>query len=192
MAKSKAGGQVYQLKITLRHIRPPVWRRVRVKDCTLAEVHDIIQICMGWDDYHLHEFDIGGERYGDPRQWQDGFGGEMEVGNEGKVKLSQITAHGDKKFGYVYDMGDTWEHTIQVEKVLDAEAGVRYPRCVAGKRACPPEDCGGPWGYGDFLEALQNPKYERHEELLEWVGGEFDPEAFDVEAVNEELRPSGP
>ena len=85
-------------------------------------------------------------------------------------------------------MGDNWDHTIQVEKMLAAEPGVRYPRCIAGKRACPPEDCGGPWGYGDFLDAIQNPKHERHEEMLEWVGGEFDPEAFDIEAVNEELR----
>jgi hypothetical protein len=188
MAKSKAARQVYQLKITLRGIKPPVWRRVQVKDGTLAGLHDVIQTCMGWDDYHLHEFDIGGERYGDPRQWQDDFGGEMEVGNEGKVKLSQLVARGVKKFTYVYDMGDNWEHTLQVEKVLEAEPGVRYPRCVAGKRACPPEDCGGPWGYGDILDAIQDPSHERHAELLEWVGGEFDPEAFDTEAVNEELR----
>jgi hypothetical protein len=188
MAKAKADGQVYQLKITLRYVKPPVWRRVQVTDCTLAKVHDVIQTCMDWDDYHLHEFDVGEERYGDPQQWQDDFGGVMEVGNEGKVKLSQLVAQGVKKFTYVYDMGDNWEHTIQVEKVLDAEPGVRYPRCVAGKRACPPEDCGGPWGYADFLEAIQNPKHEQHEELLEWIGGEFDPEAFDVEAVNEELR----
>ena len=171
----------------LQHIKPPVWRRVQVKDCTLAKLHDIIQTCMGWDDYHLHEFDIRGERYGDPLQWQDDFGGEKEVGNEGKVKLSQLVGQGVKKFTYVYDMGDTWDHTIQVEKVLDAEPGVRYPRCTAGKRACPPEDCGGPWGYGDFLEAVQNPKHERHEELLEWIGGEFDPEAFGIEAVNKDL-----
>jgi hypothetical protein len=85
-------------------------------------------------------------------------------------------------------MGDNWGHTIQVEKVLDAGPGVRYPRCLAGKRACPPEDCGGPWGYADLLEAIQDPRHERHEELLEWVGGEFDAEAFDTEAVNEELR----
>ena len=188
MAKTKGSAQVYQLKITLRDIKPPVWRRVQVKDCSLVKLHDIIQTCMGWDDYHLHEFEIGGERYGDPRQWPDDFGGDLEVGNEGKVKLSQLAAGGIKKFSYVYDMGDNWDHTIQIEKVLPAEAGVRYPRCIAGQRACPPEDCGGPWGYGDFLEAIQDPRHGRHEELLEWVGGEFDAEAFDAEAVNEELR----
>jgi hypothetical protein len=188
MARSKTAGQVYQLKMTLQHIKPPVWRRVQVKDCTLAKLHDIIQTCMGWDDYHLHEFNIGDERYANPEQWQDDFGGDLEVGNESKMKLGQVFAGGFKKFTYVYDMGDSWEHLIQVEKVLDAEPGVHYPCCIAGERACPPEDCGGAWGYGDFLEALQNPKHERHEELVEWVGGEFDPEAFDVEAVNEELR----
>jgi hypothetical protein len=188
MAKTKGSAQVYQLKITLRDIKPPVWRRVQVKDCSLAKLHDTIQTCMGWDDYHLHEFEIGGERYGDPLQWQDDFGGDLEIGKEGKVKLSQVLAQGVKKFSYVYDMGDNWDHTIQVEKVLPAEAGVRYPRCVAGKRACPPEDCGGPWGYAGFLDAIQDPEHEQHEELLEWVGGEFDPEAFDIEAVNEDLR----
>jgi hypothetical protein len=113
MAKSKEPPQVYQLKITLKNIRPPVWRRVQVKDCTLAKLHDIIQTCMGWNDYHLHEFEIGEERYGDPLQWQDDFGGELEVKNEGKVKLGQLVARGVKKFAYTYDMGDTWQHAIQ-------------------------------------------------------------------------------
>src|SRR5262245_58148197 len=188
MARTKTAGVIYQLKISLQNTKPPIWRRVQVKDRTLARLHDLIQSCMGWDDYHLHEFEIGGERYGNPAQWRDGFGGELEVVNEGRVKLSQLVAQGVKKFRYVYDMGDNWEHMIQIEKVLDAEVGVRYPRCIAGARACPPEDCGGPWGYGEFLEAIQNPEHEQHEELLEWVGGEFDPEAFDTEAVNETLR----
>ena len=183
MAKAKASGIVYQLKITLRDIKPPVWRRVQVKDCTLNQLHDIIQTCMGWDGYHLHSFEIGGEQYSEPDP--DGM---METEDERKVKLSQIVAGGIKKFTYTYDFGDNWDHVVQVEKTLEAEAGVRYPRCIAGKRACPPEDCGGPWGYAEFLEAVSNPKQERHEELLEWAGGEFDPESFDTEAVNEELR----
>jgi hypothetical protein len=187
MAKTKGQALVYQLKITLQDIKPPIWRRVQVKDCSLADLHDIIQTCMGWDDYHLHEFDIRGDRYGDPEQWEDDFGDEMEVGNEGKVKLSRLVAQRVKKFEYVYDMGDNWGHTIQVEKALPAEAGVHYPRCIAGERACPPEDCGGPWGYGDFVDAIQDPRHKRHKELLEWVGGEFDPEAFDLGAVNEQL-----
>jgi hypothetical protein len=183
MAKTKDAGSIYQLKVALRDIRPPVWRRVQVKDCTLAKLHDVIQTCMGWDGYHLHAFEIGGEQYGEPDP--DGM---LEGGDERKVRLSQIVAQGFKKFTYTYDFGDNWEHLIQVEKVLDAEPGVRYPRCLAGKRACPPEDCGGPWGYGSFLEAISNPSHPEHEDMVEWVGGEFDPEAFDIEAVNEELR----
>jgi Plasmid pRiA4b ORF-3-like protein len=103
-------------------------------------------------------------------------------------RLSRVVASGIKKFTYTYDFGDNWDHAILVEKTLEAEPGVRYPRCVGGKRACPPEDCGGPWGYGDFLEAVGDPRHPEHEEMLEWAGGEFDPEAFDIETVNEELR----
>jgi hypothetical protein len=178
---------VYQLKITLNDIRPPVWRRVLTRDCTLARLHDIIQVVMGWEDYHLHLFEIGGESYGHPQQWSTEFGDDEDTLNERKLKLSQIVAHGVHKFTYEYDMGDSWRHTIMVEKTVPADRGLKYPRCVDGRRACPPEDCGGPWGYGDFVEAIQDPKHEQHEELLEWVGGEFDPEAFDPEAVNEEL-----
>jgi hypothetical protein len=183
-----AKGTVYQLKITLKDIRPPIWRRVLTRDCTLAKLHDIIQAVMGWDDYHLHEFEIGEQRYGDPVQWHSDFiSADPDVANEGKVKLSQLAGQGVKKFRYQYDMGDSWWHTIAVEKTLLAEAGVKYPRCVAGERACPPEDCGGPWGYGDLVDTIQNPKHKRHAELLEWIGGHFDPEAFDLEATNKEL-----
>jgi hypothetical protein len=143
---------------------------------------------MGWEDYHLHEFEIGDERFGNPLQWKGDFWGDSGVRDEGKVKLSRLAARGVKKFIYTYDMGDTWRHTVQIEKMVLAEAGVKYPRCVAGKRACPPEDCGGPWGYGDFVDAIQDPRHERHAELLEWAGGEFDTEAFDVETVNASLQ----
>lgn len=180
-------GTIYQLKITLNDIQPPVWRRVQTRDCTLGQLHDIIQIVMGWDDYHLHEFEIGEERYGLPEQWESGLH-EPEVRNSRKIKLSQLVEQGVKKFHYQYDMGDSWWHTIQIEKTLLAEPGVKYPRCIDGKRACPPEDCGGPWGYYGFLEAIQNPKHKQHEELLEWMGGEFNPEEFDLEAVNKELK----
>lgn len=186
MARTKSPALVYQLKITLRNIRPPIWRRVLAKDCTLARLHDLIQIAMGWEDYHLHEFEVGGERYGLPEQWEDDFFGE--VGSSRKVKLSHLVEQGVKKFGYQYDMGDSWWHTVLIEKTVPAEPGAKYSRCVAGARACPPEDCGGPWGYGDFVEAIRDPKHPDHADRLEWVGGEFDPEAFDVEAVNEELR----
>ncbi len=183
MAKSKDAGMVYQLKITLKDTKPPVWRRVQVKDCSLAELHDIIQSCMGWTNSHLHAFEIGDVQYSEPDP-----NGMMETEDERKVNSSQIVAQGFKKFSYTYDFGDNWEHTILVEKVIDAEPGVHYPRCIAGKRACPPEDCGGVWGYGDFLDAIQDPKHEQHEEMSKWIGGDFDPEEFDIEAVNEELK----
>jgi hypothetical protein len=195
-AKAKTGtapakaakGDVYQLKITLNHIRPPIWRRIQTKDCTLGGLHDLIQSVMRWDGYHLHEFEAGQQRFGAPEQLEDDvWGDEPEMGNEDEVKLSQLVQRGVKKIGYVYDFGDTWEHTITVEKMVPSEPGVQYPRCIAGARACPPEDCGGPWRYPYFLEAIQNPKHKEHDEMLDWVGGEFDPEEFDLEAVNEEL-----
>ena len=178
MAKSTA---IYQLKITLSDVKPPIWRRIEVKDCTLSTLNDIIQTIMGWGGYHLWAFDIEGEQFGEDAT------GEMEMTSARKMKLSQIAQAGVKKFNYTYDFGDSWDHVIQIEKVLEAESEVKYPRCVKGSRACPPEDCGGAWGYGGLLEAIRNPNHKQHEEMLEWVGGEFDPEAFDLEAVNKEL-----
>jgi hypothetical protein len=181
-----AGGgrdSVYQAKITLNGIKPPIWRRVQVEDGTLGKLHDVIQTCMGWDDYHLHVFVIGSEQYGLPEQWED-----PEVGDSRKVRLNHLIAQGVKKFLYIYDMGDSWEHTIRIEKTLPIEAGINYPRCIAGERACPPEDCGGPWGYGDLLEALQDPEHPEYEDMVEWIGGEFNPEAFNLDEVNAELH----
>jgi hypothetical protein len=183
MAKTKDPGVVYQLKITLEDVQPPVWRQVQVKDCTLTRLSDILQTCMGWEGYHLHGFEIGGEHYSEPDP--EGMG---DYEDERRVKLSQVVGQGYKKFTFTYDFGDNWEHTVQVEKTLPPEPKVRYPRCLDGKRACPPEDCGGTPGYEDFLEAIRDPDHEEHEEMLEWVGGEFDPEAFDLTAVNAMLR----
>jgi hypothetical protein len=171
---------VYQVKITLANVKPPIWRRVEVEDCSLLDLHEIIQVCMGWDGGHLWCFEIGGQQYGED------IGGDLEMQPAAKVRLSQLV-RGGKKFKYVYDFGDNWEHLIQIEKVLEADPTVEYPRCVNGSRHGPPEDCGGPWGYADFLEAIQNPDHPEHEEMLDWVGGEFDPEAFDLDEVNEEL-----
>ena len=183
MPAAKASGDIYQLKITLHYIRPPIWRRVQVRDCHLGKLHEVIQLSMGWEFEHLHNFDVGGEFYGEPDPT-----GMMEDLDERRLKLSAIREAGVKKFKYTYDFGDTWLHDLLIEKLLPAEKDVKYPRCVAGARACPPEDCGGPWGYGDFLDAISNPKNPNHEDMVEWIGGDFDPEAFDVEAVNKELQ----
>lgn len=175
---------IYQLKITLKDIRPPIWRRVQVtSDKTLGKLHQIIQEAMGWTNSHLHSFLIGGVEYGQPMPEYD-----FDVRNEQGVKLSQVITEEKFKFLYTYDMGDSWEHEILVEKVLPPDSQVRYPVCLTGKRACPPEDCGGVWGYAEFLEAIRNPDHPEHEAMLEWIGGEFDSEFFDVDVVNRLLR----
>ncbi len=175
---------VFQLKVTLKESKPPIWRRIQVRgSTTLPKLHAILQIVMGWTDSHLHEFRVGNIHYGVPDpDW------EMDIKNERRVKLGEIVAAVKDRFVYEYDFGDSWEHAIVVEKVLAPEPGVRYPLCLAGKRACPPEDVGGTWGYAEFLEAIGDPEHPEHEDMLTWIGGEFDPLAFDVEAVNQELK----
>lgn len=176
-------GTIYQLKVTLRDIRPPIWRRVLVPGSTrLNELHNTLQTAMGWSNTHLHEFEIDDVRYGVP---DDDWGFE-NVADGSRVRLSKVAGE-RSKFRYTYDFGDNWRHDIVVEKVLEPEFGVGYPRCVAGKRAAPPEDVGGPWGYGEFLEAMGDPTHERHEELHEWIGQAWDPELFSVESVSEAL-----
>ena len=174
---------VYSLKITLDNIAPPIWRRVQVEDGTLADLHVVIQIAMGWCNSHLHMFAIGGEQYTDPE-----MGGDPDDISTHSETLAHLVDQGHRMFRYIYDFGDDWGHTIEVEDVSPPEPKVKYPRCIKGKRANPPEDCGGPWGYSDFLEAIQNRKHEEHEEMLEWVGGKFDPEKFSAAAVNKDMR----
>jgi hypothetical protein len=184
---------IFQLKISLRHVAPTIWRRVQMDDCSLDELHDIIQIAMGWQDEHMFAFVIDDEQYGDLER-----GGDFDHDSR-SVQLSDLAEQGHTRFRYDYDFGDEWQHVIEIEKTLPAEEMGYYPRCVKGERACPPEDCGGPYEYPYFLEKLQDPKHgehvvadngrlRRHEEALEWVGDDFDPEEFDVEKVNDELR----
>ncbi|MSP12187.1 MAG: plasmid pRiA4b ORF-3 family protein [Chloroflexi bacterium] len=175
---------IYQLKVTLKGSKPPIWRRIQVRgSTTLAKCHMILQIVMGWTDSHLHQFDVGGVYYGTP----DSDWGE-DIKNERRVKLEQIVSAVKDRFVYEYDFGDSWEHQIVVEKILAPEPGVHYPICLTGKRACPPEDVGGIWSYPEFLEAIRNPEHPEHEEMLEWIGDGFDPQAFDPEAVNRVLK----
>jgi hypothetical protein len=186
MAPRKTAGPdvIYQLKVTLKGIRPPIWRCLQVRgDARLSTLHHILQIAMGWEDCHFHQFEIGRQYFGVP-----GTDDWVEVRDERKFTLRQVAASEKVRFTYEYDYGDSWEHEILVEKVLPPQPEVRYPLCVAGKRACPPEDVGGVWGYAEFLEAIQNPEHEEHDSMLEWIGGEFDPEAFDLDAVNARLR----
>ncbi len=185
MAKG-TDAQIYQLKVTLKHSKPPIWRRLQVPgDISLAKLHHILQIAMGWSDYHLHQFEVSGAYYGVPDPDYKSMGFDMR--DEKRLKLNQAAPAEKFKFRYEYDFGDSWEHEIVVEKILSPEAGLHYPRCLTGKRACPPEDVGGVWGYDSFLEAIKDPGHPEHEEMLEWVGGDFDPEVFGLEEINEAL-----
>ncbi len=185
--KPSKSSSIYQMKVTLRDCRPPIWRRVQVRSDELLEhLHYVIQISMGWTNSHLHSFDIQGVEYGVPMPEFD-FDG-MGMRDEAKVKLSKLIPGEKFKFSYLYDFGDSWDHQILVEKVLEADPEINYPICIKAKRACPPEDCGGTWGYESFLEAIRDPENPEHEEMLEWVGGSFDPEDVDLNEVNEQLK----
>lgn len=183
-AKRSAPTSIYQIKVTLRGSKPPIWRRIQVRsDITLGQLHHILQNVMDWDGYHLHQFIVGGIYYGEPHP---DYGFDMI--DENRIELNQIVSGAKFKFTYEYDFGDSWEHILLVEKILPPEQGQHYPLCVKGKLACPPEDVGGIWGYYGFLEAIRDPKHPEHEDYLEWCGGGFDADAFDLAAINERLQ----
>ena len=176
---------IYQIKVTLLDTHPPIWRRIQApSNTTLLKLHDILQIVMGWMDSHCHQFNIDGFIYGDPAN--DEYG-DLGTYNEAKYKLNRFIYGKGQRFSYEYDFGDRWKHTLLVEKVLPCEEGVHYPRCVKGKGACPPEDVGGVWGYQHFLQAMGDPNHLEHSEYIEWIGGKFVPEAFDLEKINADL-----
>ncbi len=178
---------LFQFKITLVGSKPPIWRRVQTKDCTLADLHELIQAAMGWEDCHLHQFVIDGVRYGPPSPGALDFGLGMK--DESQVRLSQLLPKTGKAFRikYEYDFGEGWLHQILFEGYRPVEQGMKYPLCLEGARSCPPEDVGGVGGYEEFLEALADPKHERHDELLEW-SGPFDPGKFDPKEATKEIR----
>lgn len=184
-----AKAKIYQFKITLKGIRPPIWRRFQVHShITFVELHHTIQAVMGWAGYHLHQYFVNGYLLTDRETLDESGYGDGDVA---KSWLNKFVQREGEKFVYEYDFGDSWEHELLLEKILEPEAGVTYPRCLKGKRACPPEDCGGVWGYQLFLEALQDPENPEYEELLEWLDYEFDPEKFDLEWVNKQLAQRG-
>ncbi len=182
----KSAKQIYQIKVTLKHTKPPIWRRLLVSsDTTLADLHDIIQIAMGWTDSHLHHFEIEGRYYSVPNPYTD-F--SLEMANARRFKLDKVVRGEGFKFEYLYDFGDNWEHTVLIEKILPFDPTQKLPVCVKGKRACPPEDVGGVWGYEEFLEAIANPEHPNRDMYTQWIeGGVFDAEAFDMEGVNHQL-----
>ena len=174
---------VYQLKVSLIGIKPPIWRRIQITgDTTLDVLHGILQMAMGWFGEHLYEFKVHGTSYGDPSVLLEG-----EVVDEKAVNLNWLISQEQEKFLYIYDFGDYWEHDILIEKILPIEEGTHYPVCIDGKRACPPEDCGGTSGYDDLLKILKDPDNPEHEDKFEWLPGDFDAEKFDIEYVNRQL-----
>jgi hypothetical protein len=176
--------KIYQIKVTLLDIRPPIWRRLLVSsDVKLDQLHGIIQDAMGWLDCHLHQYQQGEVQYCMPSEEEMmGFGLQME--DESRFRLSDLLKSEKDALFYEYDFGDGWRHKIILEKVLPFEPDAPLARCIKGKRACPPEDCGGPWGYERVLAALADPSDEEHEEMLEWLGHPFDPEHFDLVQTN--------
>lgn len=179
----KSFNLAYQLKITLKHSKPPIWRRIIVPaNYTLVDLHLVIQTVMEqWDNSHLHEFEINKNYYGDPSM------SDTTEFDEVKFPLNKVIHKEKDKFAYIYDFGDNWEHEVLVEKIITQERK-QYPTCLVGKRACPPEDSGGIWGYEYKLEVIQNPKHPDYKDMLEWMGEDFDSEAFDINAVNEDLK----
>jgi hypothetical protein len=178
--------RVYQFKITLKDIAPPIWRRIQVPDIyTFWDLHVAIQDALGWLDYHLHEFEMKSPskgrkvRIGIPDE--DGFDRSIYPG--WKLRISDYFAMDNKKARYLYDFGDGWEHNVVLEKILPRETGKQYPACIDGKRACPPEDCSGAHGYEHLLEVIMDPSHAEYQELIEWLGDDFEPERFQCEEV---------
>lgn len=186
-SKSKFN-QVYQFYIVLQGIKPRIWRRIQVPETySFWDFHVAITDAMGWLDYHLHEFDMVNPRTGDKvliGMPDDEYPDERDVLPDDKQKIARYFTLENRHAQYAYDFGDGWQHRIELEKIVSREENVEYPRCLAGRRACPPEDCGGIGGYANLLEALADPDHEEHEELRTWVGEDYDPEAFDPAEVN--------
>ena len=185
--KKSAISEVYQIKVTLLGTKPPIWRRLHVPaSMTLARLHEVLQEAMGWHDCHLHEFQVGGRRIGPPDPDAEPMG-MPDVEDESKVRLSRVLREVGAKMRYEYDFGDGWEHEIVLEKRLPADPEVAYPWCSGGEYGCPPEDCGGVHGYDELVRVIANPNHKRHQEMLDWVGEEYDPEIFSVDDVNVRL-----
>lgn len=176
---------VYQIKVTLRSIKPPIWRRILVPDDTpLNALHGMLQAVMGWTGAHQHQFELHGTRDGTPHTE---FGFEINPKDEERTRLNQVLVDTGSWIIYEYDFGACWEHVLLLEDVLPWEEEDHYPRCIKGRRASPLEVCGGPEGYGELLQALQDPEHPEHRSLLAWAGGQVDSEAFDLDESNRRL-----
>lgn len=186
---SPAHNVIVQIKVKLLGVsKPPVWRELQLRaDTRLDQLHELLQAALGWQNYHMHVFTFADEEFGvrDP---------ELGHADERKVTLGELTDIG-ARFRYTYDFGDDWEHEILVEDLLDPDPESHYPILVASKGACPPEDCGGTWGYANLKAILADPSHDEHQDMLEWLGltdaSEFDPTAVPTEDIDYELALSG-
>ena len=177
---------IVRLKITLDDVKPAVLRRIEVPlAIRLDRLHLAIQAAMGWTNSHLYEIragDVGWSTLYPEADWPDDF---LDAR---KARLGDVLADvGTKTLRYLYDFGDGWEHTIKIERLIDPEPGALYPRLIEASGRCPPEDVGGPWGYAEFLEAMQDPKHERHAEFAEWVGEHFEPTVVDADRLAKDV-----
>jgi len=187
--KSKAIDALYQLKITLIDSEPMIWRRIQVMDCTLNKLHEYIQAAMGWRNCHLHHFRIGKQLYGDPMLLAESFE-ELNYEDSTTTLLSDILPNSSKRFRFVYeyDFGDSWDHEVLFEGSPKVEADRKYPLCIEGERASPPEDIGGVHGYAHFLDVIQDDSHEQNKDMLDWVGGAFDPESFSAATATKKMK----
>ncbi len=186
--KRKPTRLLYQLKITLVDAKPAIWRRIQVKDCTLDKLHEHIQTAMGWTNSHLHRFEVDGQPYADPELMEESFA-EMNCRDSTITLFSYIVPQGNKpfRFQYEYDFGDSWEHEVLFEGCPKPEKGQKYPVCLEGERACPPEDVGGVGGYAEFLETIKDRDHEERVETLESAEGWFDPDEFDATTATKSM-----
>jgi len=180
--------KVYQIQISLTNSKPEIWRKILVQpNLSLANFHMTIQIVMGWDNSHLHQF-IKNKTFYTRKMEDDMTWGDLNNVDYKGLKISDLLKNENDKIDYEYDFGDSWHHDIVLEKILDTSEKTKYPTCIDGKLACPPEDCGGIWGYSDLLKVLNNPGHKDYADLLDWLDGEFDPNYFNIEKTNLNLK----
>lgn len=176
---------ILQLRVSVIGISPPIWRKLLVSsDSTLHDLHLMIQAAFGWYNYHLYEFTDRYNNYSRPDDWDELH--EKEIDSTG-VTLGDLNLQRGGKFSYMYDFGDGWEHRISVQKILPSDPSVRLPACTGGKRNCPPEDCGGVYGYYDVLKKASDPQDPEHNEIVEWLG-KYDPEEFDLQFADAKVK----
>jgi hypothetical protein len=186
-------GTIFQLRLSLKGISPLIWRRVQVPaEMRLSDLSRVLLEAMGWTNSHLHEFNVDGTRIG-MADLDEPEAGMPEIVDETTVSLGQLAESGARTFEFLYDFGDCWEHSVEIESVdVTPASGVLYPSCTGGERACPPEDCGGTSGYERMLEILADPTDDEHDEMRVWVGGRYDAKKFDIKRANTALRRLSP